>query len=245
MPNFNIHTGYGDIGDTIDVSEIDGLEKVVSADGTISFSGAIIKDVDYISSIKIDTHDLRADLATIGSAVIDSIKSASAVIDSLKSTTAAIDTINSTTATIRDLLVTNMNMVTLTVKELYADIARITALTIDGDLSVMKNTFLNKDVQVTGDVTIGGTFKAHNIITFSGTVRLNNTTGEYVWRHYELKPPVTHYASFATGGGGLVKLVLLEGSDEFSATFRFFLYTFIGFELYGGLVEVNFLAIGS
>jgi hypothetical protein len=244
--SFNIHTGYGDIGDTIDVSEIDGLEKIVSADGSISFSGAILKDVDFISPIGMETHNLKADLATIGSAVFDAIRSAVANIDVITSATATLGVITSTTMTVADLFVTNtMNLRTLIVNEFYADIARITKLTVDGDFSVMGDTYLNRDVQVTRDVIIGGTLKAHNIITFSGNVQLDGTTGEYVWRHYELKPPVVHYASFHTNGGGWVGLVTLEYSDEVSATFRFYKHSFIGFESIGGTLLVNFIAIGS
>jgi hypothetical protein len=239
--NYNIHTNSTDLGANVTVSEIDGLETITSADGTISFSGADVSDVNNLSVIAVHAHKLISDSAEIIDGSIDTLKSITANVG-----TATIDALTCTTAHIQDLFTTNLNLVTLTVRELFA-----TTVSIDGKLDVygtvsnFGDTYMNRDASVTRDMIVGGSFTAGNIIKYAGSITFTGTTGEYVWRHAALKPPVIHLGHMVTGGGARPIITCLEYSELDYATWRFFQMSFIGPAPIGGTIDVCFIAIGG
>jgi hypothetical protein len=257
MYKYNIHTNTTDLGSSVSVSEIDGLEKVTTADGHLSLSGASVQDVeDIVASGTITTQSIISTIAQVASATIEALTSttatvASATIEALSATTATvasatIETLTSTTATVRDLFVTNLTLTTLTVRELFASVVSIDGtLDVYGTTSFFEDTYMNRDATVTRNLNVGGTFTAGNIIKYAGAITLTDTTGEYVWRHATLNPPVIHLALMVTGAGARPIITCLEYSEVDYATWRFFQMSFIGPAPIGGTIQVCFLAIGG
>jgi hypothetical protein len=241
MFSYNIHTNSIDLGANVTVSEIDGLETITTASGTLSLSGADVVDVNNLSVVTVTAQNLISASAEITTAKIDTLRSIIANIG-----TATIDALTSTTARIQDLFTTNLNLVTLTVRELFASVVSIDGkLDVYGTVSNFGDTYMNRDATVTRDMIVGGTFSASNIIKFAGNITFTDTTGEYVWRHATLKPPIVHLGNMVAEAGGRAILTTLEFSEADYATFRFYQLSFIGPVAIGGTIKVCFIAIGS
>jgi hypothetical protein len=257
MYKYNIHTNSTDLGASVSVSEIDGLEKITTAEGRLSLSGADVDDVgDLVALGTITAQSLIATIAKMGSATIDTLTSTLATIGASTIGTATIgtatiraatiDALTSTTAHIQDLFTTNLNLVTLTVRDLYATLVQIDGnLTTYGNASFSGDTFMNRDASVTKDLVVGGSVKAGNIIRFTGSVRADSG-GEYRWDHAPLISPITYFASLKTNVDSRPSFALLAHTDPgYSATWIFWFSSAFGWERRGDLCDVNFLAIGS
>jgi hypothetical protein len=247
---YNIHTNVIDLGAAVTVSEIDGLETVTTADGQLSLSGSNVVDIGNIVSVSLNTQRLTSLVANIASATIDALSATTLNATTLTATAAnltnaTIDALTSTTATIRDLFATNFETVTLTLKELYADLVQVDGtLTVNQNATFFADTFMNRDATVARDLLVGGSFTAGNVITFEAFIK-PNSAGEYVWRHAPLKPPVVHLGAIEARGGGRPLIACLEYSEKDYATFRFYQLSIIGPEAIGDTNKVCFLAIGG
>jgi hypothetical protein len=233
---YNIHTNVTDLGASVTVSEIDGLERVTTDSGSLSLSGADVVDINNIVAAGVTTQSIISAVATLATATIDALTATAATM-----TSATIDALTATTATIRDLTVVNLNMDTLTVRELFASVVSIdNKLDVYGQVSVFGDTYTSRDM------IVGGSFTAGNVIKYAGSVTLSpDGTGEYVWQHAPLKAPVVHLAHMVTGPGGRPIITCLEYSELDYATWRFFQMSFIGPAAIGGTIQVCFLAIGG
>jgi hypothetical protein len=242
--SYNIHTNVTDLGASVTVSEIDGLETVTTADGQLSLSGSNVVDIGNIVAVSLNTQRLTSLVANIASATIDALSSTTLNATAANLTNATVDALTSTTATIRDLFATNFQTVTLTLKELYADLVQIDGtLTVFKDAIFMADTFMNRDASVTRDLVVGGSFTAGNIIKFVGDIK-PNSEGAFTWRHAPLKPPVIHFASIEMlGGSPLIACLAYDQPDE--ATWRFYSLGFLGPQVIGDTNKVCFLAIGG
>jgi hypothetical protein len=189
--SFNIHTNVVDLGAAVSVSEIDGLERVTTAEGELSLSGANVFDVGNITAIGVTTQSLISAVATLATATIDALTSttatmATATINALTSTTATIDALNSTVATIVD----------LTVKTLHMDLLRLKDLVVD-NLAEFNNIVVSGEAKFDSNAIVAGSLIANNIVSDRPHIQTDEN-GNYQWEHGRiLTSPVMYYASVA------------------------------------------------
>jgi hypothetical protein len=231
MYKYNIHTNATDLGASVSVAEIDGLERIETAEGRLSLSGANVVDVGEFDADKVVSRSIKAtagdiEILNAGSLgvrgdvdVTGSLRAAGNVQISGLATIA-----EATIASLHTTMTDCVRLIAVNLSAAIAGFAQVTATA--GDIETLDAGSLG----VRGDVDVTGSLRAGNIICTVLTV-VADATGFYVWTHAVLKPPVFHIA--IPEGGEQLRLM---NTDETSA--RFLFYT-------DAPVRVHFLAIGA
>jgi hypothetical protein len=226
MYKYNIHTNATDLGASVSVAEIDGLERIETAEGRLSLSGANVVDVGEFDADKVVSRSIKADRASITDLTsttgdIEILNAGSLGVRGDVDVTGALRAAGNVQisglatiaeATIASLHTTMTDCVRLIAVNLSAAIAGFAQVTATaGDVETLNAGSLG----VRGDVDVTGSLRAGNIICTVLTV-VADAQGFYVWTHAVLKPPVFHIA--IPEGGEQLRLM---NTDETSAVFYF------------------------
>jgi hypothetical protein len=242
--NFNIHTGQVSFGGALSVGEIDDLEQVTSADGTISFNGSSFSDVGNISM-----QDLRTTTAEIGVVTADGVnatllRAVTVYAGAVTATSVNAGDIKCATAEVGVLQAKDIQSATAEigdVKSPAAEIGELTATNVNtGDIK--SATAEMGAVTVSGDCTVVGSLNAGNIVATFQHVRLDARDNSWTWiTGKTLKPPI--YCTAQIWGPSYLALIPRQEAYVVNVTPTTALIVLVP----GGIPEVSLslLAIGQ